>query len=174
MAVEEPDIRLRRHDIGNDIAARRATPCAELIEERREGDAGAAASAGRGPAQPHAPALPATIRLPLLGEVKIASVSLPVRTVALTAAAALHVVYPAVLVQADVRGGQRQVYLLLHVAVSMADDMAPFAGAMATLRLTGAGAGQAHAARLMGGVVMIAIAVLLWRPDALGLRPTVP
>ena len=355
VAAEEPDIRLRRHEIESDIAARRlfaalverhglppavptiiigprsftgfleggsegpiraaiaacrASPCAELVEERRSGDAGAALAAGQGPALPQAPPPPETIRLPLLGELDIASVSLPVLTVALAAAdgfnpcamwalvfllglllpvrdrgrvwllggvflfvsalvywlllaawlnlmlllgglawirlvvavaaaaaglhhlrafaagaeascpvtqaaprrrlmdalgeraagprllaaaggvallaiavnlleilcsAGLPAMYSAVLAQANVPGWQHQLYLLLYVAVFMADDIALFAGAMATLRLTGAGARYAHLARLLGGIVMVAIAaLLLWRPDTLGLRPAVP
>lgn len=102
----------------------------------------------------------------------VALLAAAVNLVEILCSAGLPAVYTAVLAQAPVPAWQHHLYLLLYVLVFMADDLALFAGAMMTLRLAGAGARYAHVARLLGGVVMIAIAVLLvWRPDWLGLAP---
>jgi glutaredoxin len=102
----------------------------------------------------------------------VALLAVAVNLVEILCSAGLPAIYAAVLAQAPVPPWQRHLLLLLYVLVFMADDVALFAGAMVTLRLTGAGARYAHVARLLGGVVMIALAVLLvWRPDWLGLRP---
>lgn len=105
----------------------------------------------------------------------VAMLAVAVNLVEILCSAGLPAVYAAVLAQAQVPAWQHQLYLLLYVLVFMADDLALFAGAMATLRLAGAGARYAHVARLLGGLMMVTIAVLLvWRPDWLGLRGVAP
>jgi hypothetical protein len=102
----------------------------------------------------------------------VAALALAVNLVEILCSAGLPAVYSAVLAQAAIPAWQHHLYLLLYVVVFMGDDLALFAVAVATLRLSGDATRYARAARLVGGVLLIAIAVLLlWRPDWLGLRP---
>lgn len=102
----------------------------------------------------------------------VALLAVAVNLVEILCSAGLPAIYTAILAQAQLPDWQYHLHLLLYVLVFMADDLALFAGVMVTLRLTDAGARYAHVARLVGGVVMVAIAVLLvFRPDWLGVRP---
>lgn len=104
--------------------------------------------------------------------VGVALLAVAVNLVEILCTAGLPAIYAAILAQAQLPGWQYHLHLLLYVLVFMADDMALFAGVMVTLRLTNAGTRYPHAARLVGGVVMVAIAALLvFRPDWLGVRP---
>ncbi|MBR0681228.1 hypothetical protein GXW74_12100 [Roseomonas eburnea] len=100
----------------------------------------------------------------------VALLAVAVNLVEILCSAGLPAVYSALLAQAPIPPWQHQLYLLLYIAVFMADDVALFAGAVATLHLTSADTRYAHATRLVGGLVMLAIAgLLLWRPDWLGM-----
>jgi hypothetical protein len=104
--------------------------------------------------------------------VGVALLAVAVNLVEVLCSAGLPAIYAAILAQVQLPDWQYHLHLLLYVLVFMADDVALLAGVMVTLRLTNAGMRYAHAARLVGGVVMVAIAALLvFRPDWLGVRP---
>lgn len=66
---------------------------------------------------------------------------------------------------------QYYAYLLLYIAVFMADDILIFGAAVTTLQLTGLGTRYARVSRLLGGLVLGAIGLaLLFRPQWLSFR----
>lgn len=104
-----------------------------------------------------------SLPLALLG---IALLAFAVNLVELLCSAGLPAVYTGVLTRTALPAWQYYLYLVLYIAVFMADDMAVFATAMLTLRLAGPGTAYARHAQLIGGVVLTLIgALLLVRPE---------
>jgi hypothetical protein len=80
--------------------------------------------------------------------------------------AGLPAVYTNILSLAGLSGWQYYAYLLLYVIIFMLDDLAIFIAAMMTLKVTGVGTKYAHYTKLVGGMLMVAVGVLLiFKPE---------
>ncbi|OHA59843.1 MAG: hypothetical protein A2589_03345 [Candidatus Vogelbacteria bacterium RIFOXYD1_FULL_46_19] len=89
-----------------------------------------------------------------------------VNLVELICSAGLPAVYTQVLALNNLTSWQYYSYILLYILFFMLDDLFVFIVAMITLELTGVTGKYAHVARLIGGVVMVAIGLLLiFKPE---------
>jgi len=85
-----------------------------------------------------------------------------VNMVELMCSAGLPAVYTQVLALNDLAVWQYYGYLLLYIFFYILDDMVVFVLAMTALRLTGLSGKYARWSRLIGGVLMVALGLLLW------------
>lgn len=84
-----------------------------------------------------------------------------VNFIELLCSAGIPAVYTQVLALTPMPAWQHHAWLALYVLVFLLDDLAIFVVAMFTLELTGAGGRYAHHAQLIGGIVLLAVGVLL-------------
>jgi len=92
--------------------------------------------------------------------------AIAVNMIELICSAGIPAIYTHLLTLTPMPRWQYYGYLLLYNLVFMLDDIAMFAVAMATLKMTGLGARYARASRLIGGVVLAVIGLmLLFRPQ---------
>lgn len=96
----------------------------------------------------------------------IAFLAVAVNMVELVCSAGLPAVFTQVLTLSDLPSWQYYVYLLFYVLIFMLDDLLVFIAAMVTLRLTGLESRYARYSRLVGGILMLAIGLLLiFKPE---------
>jgi glutaredoxin len=96
----------------------------------------------------------------------IAVLAVAVNMIDLLCSAGLPAVYTEVLARNQLPAWQYYGYLTLYIVVFMADDLLVFFMAMATLKLSSVSVGFARYSSLVGGVLLIAIGiVLLVRPE---------
>jgi cytochrome c biogenesis protein CcdA len=101
-----------------------------------------------------------------LALVAIVFVAIGVNFIELVCSAGIPAVYTQVLALTPMPRWQHYAWLALYVLVFLADDFVVFALAMLALDKTGLGARYAHHSQLVGGVVLVAVGVLLMlRPD---------
>jgi hypothetical protein len=103
-----------------------------------------------------------------LALIGIIGLAFAVNLVELVCSAGLTAVYTQVLALNEMSGANYYFYILLYILFFMLDDLFVFFVAMTTLRLTGITTKYVRYTRLIGGVLMIAIGlVLLFKPDLL-------
>jgi len=104
----------------------------------------------------------------LLALVGIIALSFAVNLVELVCSAGLPAVYTQVLVLSNLSKIVYDFYLLLYILFFMFDDLFVFFVAMKTLQMTGITTKYVKWSRLIGGILMVAIGVLLlFRPEIL-------
>lgn len=102
----------------------------------------------------------------LLALAAIVALAVAVNLVELVCSAGIPAVYTQVLALTPLPAWQYHGYLALYILVFLLDDLLVFAIAMTTLRATGPGTRYAHWSHLVGGLVLLAIGVLLLaRPE---------
>lgn len=112
-------------------------------------------------------ALEPRLGLALLGVVALAGA---VNLVEFLCSAGVPAVYTGLLAQSGLAPWAHHLYLLLYLAVFMLDDVAVFVAAMASLHATGLTGRYAHHAHLIGGLVLVALGIILvLRPELLAL-----
>ena len=94
----------------------------------------------------------------LVGIIALAAV---VNLVEFACSAGLPAIYTHVLSLSSLSWWQYYSYLILYIAVFILDDIAVFVGAMFTLRLSGLETKYAKYSKLVGGLLMLAIGLLL-------------
>jgi hypothetical protein len=88
-----------------------------------------------------------------------------VNLVELICSAGLPVIFTQILAMSDLAAWQYYSYIALYVLVFMADDLFVFFAAMITLKMAGVTSKYQKVSRLIGGVLMLAIGLLLiFRP----------
>jgi hypothetical protein len=103
----------------------------------------------------------------------IALLAIAVNLVELLCSAGIPAVYTGILAQADLPAASRYLYLALYVLVFLADDTLLVVIALATLRVAATGGGYTRWVRLVGGLVMLALGLMLiFRPDWLSFAIT--
>ncbi len=96
----------------------------------------------------------------------IALLAVAVNMVELVCSAGLPAVFTQVLTLSDLPRWQYYAYLVFYVLIFMVDDLLVFVAAMVTLRLTGIENRYARYSRLIGGILMLAIGLLLiFKPE---------
>ncbi len=91
-----------------------------------------------------------------------------VNLIELVCSAGLPAVYTNVLSMSNLSTIQYYFYLLVYIFIFMLDDLIIFFAAMITLQVTGLGSKYAHWARLIGGIVMLLLALgLIFKPELL-------
>ncbi|UMX48367.1 MAG: hypothetical protein L7H18_02380 [Candidatus Nealsonbacteria bacterium DGGOD1a] len=89
-----------------------------------------------------------------------------VNLVELICSAGLPVIFTQILAMSDLAAWQYYSYIALYILVFMADDLFVFFAAMITLKMAGATSKYQKASHLIGGVLMLAIGLLLiFRPE---------
>lgn len=89
-----------------------------------------------------------------------------VNLVELICSAGLPVIFTQILALSGLSWWQYYLYIMLYVAVFMADDLFVFFTAMVTLKMAGITTKYARLSRLIGGVLMLVIGILLiFRPE---------
>jgi thiol-disulfide isomerase/thioredoxin len=91
----------------------------------------------------------------------IVMLAFAVNLVELVCSAGIPAVYTQVLTMSAVPAWQYYAYLALYILVFMLDDLVVFGIAMRTLEVTGVAGGYSRFSHLVGGVVLLAIGVLL-------------
>lgn len=98
----------------------------------------------------------------------IIALAFSVNLVELVCSAGLPAIFTQVLALNNLPTWEYYLYILLYIFFFMLDDLVVFFVSMATLRLTGFTTKYTRAARLVGGLLMLAIGFLLiFRPDLL-------
>ena len=98
----------------------------------------------------------------------IAALAFMVNLVEIVCSAGFPAIYTQVLSLSALPRWQYYAYILLYIFFFMLDDMFVFVAAMLTLEVTGATTTYVRYARLLGGVLMLAIgALLIFRPQIL-------
>ncbi len=101
-----------------------------------------------------------------LGGIIILAVA--INLVEMICSAGLPAIYTQVLALSELTTWQYYAYLLLYIFFFMLDDMAVFAIAMVTLKMTNLSDKYSRLSRLVGGIIMILIGLLLiFRPELL-------
>jgi glutaredoxin len=96
----------------------------------------------------------------------VVALAIAVNLIELLCSAGIPAVYTQTLALTPMPRGVYYGYLVLYVLVFLLDDIAIFAVAITTLRMTGFGAKYARASRLLGGLLLAAIGLmLLFRPQ---------
>jgi hypothetical protein len=97
--------------------------------------------------------------------VGIVALAFAVNLVELICSAGIPAIYTQVLTLSALPTWQYYAYLALYVLVFMLDDLAVFVIAMRTLEVTGVAGGYSRFSHLAGGVILLAIGLLLlFRP----------
>jgi hypothetical protein len=95
----------------------------------------------------------------------IVMLAFAVNLVELVCSAGIPAIYTQVLAMSNVPAWQYYAYLALYILVFMLDDLVVFVVAMRTLEVTGLAGGYSRFSHLAGGVVLLAIGLLLlFRP----------
>jgi thiol-disulfide isomerase/thioredoxin len=103
-----------------------------------------------------------------LALIGIIGLAFAVNLVELVCSAGLPAVYTQVLSLNEMSGVNYYFYILLYILFFMLDDLFVFFVAMSTLRMTGITTKYVKYTRLVGGILMIAIGILLlFKPDLL-------
>ena len=93
-----------------------------------------------------------------------------VNLIELVCSAGLPAVYTNVLSMSNLSTLQHYLYIFTYIFIFTLDDLIIFFAAMITLQVTGLGSKYAHWARLVGGVVMLLLALgLIFKPELLSL-----
>ncbi|MFP5221070.1 MAG: hypothetical protein ACLGSA_02135 [Acidobacteriota bacterium] len=101
-----------------------------------------------------------------LAAVGIAVLAVVVNFIELVCSAGLPAVYTQILALNDLPGWQYHAFLMLYIAVFLLDDAAIFIAAMVTLKVAGLSGRYSRASHLVGGVVLVAVGVLLiFKPE---------
>lgn len=104
----------------------------------------------------------------LMSMAGIAVLAFMVNLVEIVCSAGFPAIYTQVLSLNELPIWQYYAYILLYILFFMLDDMFVFAAAMLTLEITGATTAYVRYARLLGGLLMLAIgALLIFRPQTL-------
>jgi len=107
----------------------------------------------------------------VLASVGVIALAISVNLVELICSAGLPVLYTQVLSIQNMTGIEKILYLLLYLAFFMLDDIIIFVIAMKTTQLTGISTKYSRWAHLIGGIVMIALAILMvLKPEWLMLK----
>jgi len=107
----------------------------------------------------------------VLASLGVMALAISVNLVELICSAGLPVLYTQVLSIQNMGGLEKILYLLLYLLFFMADDIIIFVIAMKTTQLTGISTKYSRWAHLVGGIVMIALAVLMvLKPEWLMLK----
>ncbi|MCK5460341.1 hypothetical protein KAI52_04445, partial [Candidatus Parcubacteria bacterium] len=85
-----------------------------------------------------------------------------VNVVELVCSAGLPPLYIEILTLNNLNGAQYHLYLLLYIFIFMLDDLVIFFIAMTTLKAVGITTKYSRLSKLIGGIIMISIALLLW------------
>ncbi|MCK4744576.1 hypothetical protein KAS41_00760, partial [Candidatus Parcubacteria bacterium] len=85
-----------------------------------------------------------------------------VNVVELVCSAGLPPLYIEILTLNNLGGAQYHIYLLLYILIFMLDDLVIFFIAMTTLKAVGITTKYSRLSKLIGGVIMVSIALLLW------------
>ncbi len=103
--------------------------------------------------------------------VGVVLLAIAVNLIEFVCSAGIPAVYTQLLTLTSLPLWQYYAYMLLYIAVFMADDILIFGVAVTTLQLTGLGTKYARASRLLGGLILVAIGLaLLFRPQWLSFR----
>lgn len=103
--------------------------------------------------------------------VGVVLLAIAVNLIEFVCSAGIPAVYTQLLTLTALPLWQYYAYLLLYIAVFMADDILIFGAAVATLQVTGLGTRYARASRLFGGLILVAIGLaLLFKPQWLSFR----
>lgn len=98
----------------------------------------------------------------------IVVLAMAVNLVELVCSAGLPAIYTQVLALSDLATWQYYAYLLLYLLVFLLDDLFVFFVAMKTLQVAGLTTKYARASHLIGGIIMVAIGILLlFKPELL-------
>lgn len=101
-----------------------------------------------------------------LAAVGVAVLAVVVNFIELVCSAGLPAVYTQILALNDLPGWQYHAFLALYIAVFLLDDAAIFIAAMVTLKVAGLSGRYSRASHLVGGVVLLAVGVLLiFKPE---------
>lgn len=104
----------------------------------------------------------------LLALAGIVALAFAVNLVEAVCSAGIPAVYSQVLAMNELPRWQYYAYLTLYILVFMADDLAVFFVAMATLQISGLSTRYTRASNLLGGALLLTLgALLLLRPDLL-------
>jgi hypothetical protein len=104
----------------------------------------------------------------LLALAGIVALAFAVNLVEAVCSAGIPAVYSQVLAMNELPRWQYYAYLTLYILVFMADDLAVFFVAMATLQISGISGRYTRASNLLGGALLLTLgALLLLRPDLL-------
>lgn len=96
----------------------------------------------------------------------VAVLAVVVNFIELVCSAGLPAVYTQILALNDLPGWQYHAFLALYIAVFLLDDAAIFIAAMVTLKVAGLSGRYSRASHLVGGVVLLAVGVLLiFKPE---------
>lgn len=96
----------------------------------------------------------------------VAVLAVVVNFIELVCSAGLPAVYTQILTLNDLSGWQYHAFLALYIAVFLLDDAAIFIAAMVTLKMAGLSGRYSRASHLVGGVVLLAVGVLLiFKPE---------
>jgi len=96
----------------------------------------------------------------------LVALAFAVNMVELICSAGLPAVYTQVLSMANLQGWQYYSYLALYIFIFMLDDLFVFFAAMVTLQITGVSSKYSRMSHLIGGIVMLAIGLLLvFKPE---------
>lgn len=107
----------------------------------------------------------------VLASFGVIALAISVNLVELICSAGLPVLYTQVLSIQNMTGLEKILYLLLYLAFFMLDDIVIFVIAMKTTQLTGISTKYSRWAHLVGGIVMIALAILMvFKPEWLMLK----
>ncbi len=107
----------------------------------------------------------------VLASLGVMALAISVNLVELICSAGLPVLYTQVLSIQNMTGIEKILYLLLYLLFFMADDIIIFVIAMKTTQLTGISTKYSRWAHLVGGIVMIALAILMvLKPEWLMLK----
>ena len=91
-----------------------------------------------------------------------------VNLVELICSAGLPAVYVQILILTELPTWQYYAYLILYIFVFMLDDLFVFFVAMKTLQIAGITTKYIRAARLIGGIIMLAVGIsLIFKPELL-------
>jgi glutaredoxin len=103
--------------------------------------------------------------------VGVVLLAVAVNLIEFVCSAGIPAVYTRILTLTALPLWQYYAYLLLYIAVFMADDILIFGAAVTTLQMTGLGTRYARASRLLGGLILVAIGLaLLFKPQWLSFR----
>lgn len=98
----------------------------------------------------------------VLSLIGIILLAFAVNIVELVCSAGLPPLYIEILTLNNLDSAQYHLYLLFYIFIFMLDDLFIFFVAMTTLRATGITTKYSRLSKLVGGIIMIAIALLLW------------
>jgi glutaredoxin len=103
--------------------------------------------------------------------VGVVLLAIAVNLIEFVCSAGIPAVYTQLLALTALPLWQYYAYLLLYIAIFMADDILIFGAAVTALQVTGLGTRYARASRLLGGLILVAIGLaLIFRPQWLSFR----